>query len=124
MIPGIYHLIIFMPENKIIKVGKLGEFYFLKGFYVYTGSAMNGIESRLARHCRKNKCLHWHIDYLLSHSKIINIIVYPTKERLECEFNQRVLSLPDCLIPAKGFGSSDCDCVTHLAYFRLYPDLL
>lgn len=124
MTPGIYQLIIFMPKNKIIEVGKLGTFHFSKGFYVYTGSAMGGLESRLARHCRKNKHLHWHIDYLLLHSKIVKIIIHLTRERLECKFNQRILSLPNCQVPARGFGSSDCNCVTHLAYFQLYPDLI
>ena len=124
MTPGIYHLIIFLSEDKIIKIGKFGTFHFLKGFYVYTGSAMGGVESRLARHCRKNKRLHWHIDYLLLHSEIIKIIIYPTRERLECELNQKILSLPDCKILIMGFGSSDCNCISHLAYFQLYPDLI
>lgn len=124
MTPGIYHLIIFMPESKIIEIGKLGTFYFLRGFYVYTGSAMNGIESRISRHCRKNKRLHWHIDYLLEYSKIVKIIVYPTKETLECEFNKKVLTLPNCQILVRGFGSSDCDCPTHLTYFQSYPELI
>lgn len=124
MTPGIYQLIIFMPKNKIIEVGKLGIFHFPKGFYVYTGSAMSGIEPRLARHCRKNKHLHWHIDYLLLYSEIVKIIIHLTRERLECKFNQRILSLPNCQVLARGFGSSDCNCVTHLAYFQLYPDLI
>ena len=123
MTKGIYHLIINLPINAIIDVGKLGRFNFQAGYYVYTGSAMNGLESRLARHQRKEKRLHWHIDYLLQHGKIINIVTHITYKRLECHFNKKIMSIKGCQMPVAGFGSGDCDCVSHLAFFNEIPDL-
>ena len=123
MTPGIYHLLIHLPQDTTIQVGKLGCFRFPAGYYVYTGSALNGLESRIARHLRPGKRLHWHIDYLLQHSRVVDVITYRTTERLECHFNQRILSLPDCKIPVKSFGSSDCNCPSHLAYFNRNPDI-
>lgn len=121
MTSGIYHLLIHLPDDRVITVGKLGKFNFAAGYYVYTGSALAGLEARIARHRRQNKRLHWHIDYLLQHSKIIDVFTYQTKERLECDFSDKILLLQGCEIPFKDFGSSDCNCVSHLAYFREKP---
>ncbi|MBD3182299.1 DUF123 domain-containing protein [Candidatus Poribacteria bacterium] len=118
MTPGVYNLIIQLPETREIQVGKLGKFTFPVGYYVYTGSALRGLESRINRHLRKEKKLHWHIDYLLQYTDVIDVIAYETKERLECKVNQYILSLPDSRIIAKGFGSSDCNCLSHLIYFK------
>jgi len=123
MTKGIYHLIINLPVNTTIHVGKLGQFNFQAGYYVYTGSAMNGLESRLARHKRKEKRLHWHIDYLLQYGRIVDIITHKTNEPLECYFNKKIMSIKGCQIPIIGFGSSDCDCVSHLAFFEDIPNM-
>ena len=120
---GIYHLLIHLPENTNVQVGKLGSFHFPAGYYVYTGSALRGLESRISRHRRREKRLHWHIDYLLQHGRVIDVITYKTIERLECCFSQKILSLPDCEILVKGFGSSDCNCISHLIYFQEKPDI-
>lgn len=123
MIPGVYHLIIYLPQDTSLAVGSLGVFHFPAGYYVYTGSALRGLESRIARHLRQIKRFHWHIDYLLQYGRVVDVIMHRTKERLECHFNQKVLSLPGCKIPVLGFGSSDCNCMTHLAYFREKPSI-
>ncbi len=121
MTPGIYHLLIHLARDTNIPVGKLGSFRFQAGYYVYTGSALGGLESRIARHRRREKRLHWHIDYLLQHGRIIDVTTHETTERLECQLNERILSLPDSRIPVKGFGSSDCNCASHLVYFPGKP---
>ena len=123
MIPGVYHLLIHLAWNTNILVGKLGDFHFAVGYYVYTGSALRGLESRISRHRRREKRLHWHIDYLLQHGRIIDVVTHETTERLECLFNEKILSLPGCRVPVKGFGSSDCDCISHLTYFEERPDI-
>jgi Uri superfamily endonuclease len=61
-----YCLITQLNKNSTIKVGKLGEIDFKKGYYVYVGSALNSIDSRVWRHLSKEKKLFWHIDYLLN----------------------------------------------------------
>jgi len=121
MTPGIYHLLIYLPHDTTVEVGKLGSFHFPAGYYVYTGSALGGLESRIARHLRRKKRLHWHIDYLLQYGYIIDVITHRTAEHLECHFNQKILSLPNCKVPVEGFGSSDCSCPSHLIYFEEKP---
>lgn len=44
---GCYCLIINLENPSKIKIGKLGRVDFKKGYYVYVGSAMNYLESRL-----------------------------------------------------------------------------
>ena len=69
-----YCLIINLEKNRKIKIGKkLGKIDFEKGFYVYVGSALNSLESRLNRHLSDEKKLHWHIDYLLKNANITDI---------------------------------------------------
>ena len=123
MTPGIYHLLIHLPQDTDLVVGKLGNFHFQAGYYVYTGSALGGLEPRVSRHLRLKKRLHWHIDYLLQHAQVIDVVKHQTTERLECNFNEKVLSLPDSRIPVKGFGSSDCKCLSHLVYFEEKPTI-
>jgi len=72
---GSYILLIKLLKDSEIKVGSLGTISFKKGFYVYVGSAMGGLEQRINRHLRKNKKTFWHIDYLLNNrgAKIIKV---------------------------------------------------
>ena len=39
---------------------------------------MNGLEQRVARHLRKDKKMHWHIDYLLKKAKILEVVSFQT----------------------------------------------
>jgi len=67
------------------------------------------MKKRLERHLRKEKKLHWHIDYLLRESEIEEIFL---SEREECEVAKAFLLFDS--IP--GFGCSDCSCRSHLFY--------
>jgi len=118
---GIYQLLIYMPQKKSITIGKKGIFQFPKGYYVYTGSAKNGLKSRIQRHLRKNKKKFWHIDYLLQYSNIKDVIMHVKKS--ECHWNNRLLELAESEVLVNGFGSSDCKCRTHLLYFKKKPEL-
>jgi Uri superfamily endonuclease len=91
-------------------------FLFPAGRYVYTGSALNGLERRVARHYRRQKPLHWHIDCLLRHARIESVRRVPTQQRLECALNRELLAQPGVRVIAEGFGASDCSCRTHLLY--------
>ena len=117
---GIYKLVINLSKDKKIKIGKLGVFVFLKGFYVYTGSAQNGLEKRINRHLSSNKKFHWHIDYLLSHAKVIKVVRY-VGSKDECKLNSVTGQSASATQIVKKFGSSDCNCVTHLCYFENIP---
>jgi len=118
---GTYQLLIKLDRDEIISVGKLGTFNFPAGYYVYTGSAMGGIDARIARHLSKIKRFHWHIDYLLERSSIIRYAINESSARLECEFSEAVLAMDGARTPVKGFGSSDCKCTSHLAWFENEP---
>lgn len=114
---GCYCLIIHVKRKSKIRVGaKLGDVEFKKGIYVYVGSAMNSLESRLNRHLSDSKKLHWHVDYLLKddNSKIIDII-YNTDKKVECDISQYIETKT---IGIENFGCSDCNCKSHLYYFK------
>lgn len=112
-----YCLIIQLSQDSTIKVGKLGEMDFKKGYYVYVGSALNSIDSRVRRHLSKEKKLFWHIDYLLNspNSDVKEVILERSPEKWECDVAME--------ISKKGtstdkFGCSDCKCSSHLFYFE------
>ncbi len=117
---GIYNLVINLSKKKEIKIGRLGTFVFPKGFYVYTGSAQNGLEKRISRHLSSDKKFHWHIDYLLSHAKVIKVIRYVGRKG-ECKLNRVTGQSAGATQIVKKFGSSDCNCATHLYYFEDIP---
>ena len=114
---GIYTLIIKLSNKREIKVGRLGTFVFPKGYYVYTGSAQNGLEKRINRHLSSEKKLHWHIDYLLCYAKVIKVVRYVGRKD-ECKLNSVTGKSAGATQIVKKFGSSDCNCVTHLYYFE------
>jgi Uri superfamily endonuclease len=114
--PGVYQLWLELSALVRLTVGKLGTFDFPAGVYVYTGSALGGLEQRLARHQRRRKKMHWHIDYLLRHARIVRVTTQATRRRMECSWNARTLRLAGAQVVAARFGSSDCDCPTHLVY--------
>jgi len=120
---GAYHLLIRLSRPLRMRVGRLGVVGFPAGWYVYTGSAMRGLRARVARHRRRRKRLHWHVDYLLRRGRIVEVIVRPSRRREECRLNARVAALPGATMPVPGFGSSDCRCVSHLVHFDRRPRL-
>ena len=108
-----YQLLIRLSKATEIQVGKLGQFHFPKGSYIYTGSAKKNIEARIKRHQSKNKKLRWHIDYLLNspHAHVTDTKMFNTKE---CDINQQT----NGKIIVSRFGASDCKngCGSHLKY--------
>ncbi len=110
---GSYILLLKLKKNITINIGKLGKLDFKKGFYAYVGSALNGLESRINRHLRHKKNIHWHIDYLLDFAEITNVFYNENSVKNECiianEFEKRLHLI-------KGFGCSDCKCKSHLFY--------
>lgn len=115
--PGTYALILYLTRPQTIRVGKLGTFKFPRGYYIYLGSALNGLAARLARHLRSHKRRFWHIDYVLEHAHIKQVWTHQGTERLECMWARAALALPRARIIAPRLGASDCDCPTHLIYF-------
>ena len=118
---GTYCLIIEVGKDSTISVGRLGQLPFKKGFYIYVGSALNSLESRVKRHLSSDKKLHWHVDYLLlnSSSKIKEVIYSIGEEKIECSL---AAFISDKSSPVARFGCSDCKCGSHLFYFKEYDD--
>ncbi len=110
---GSYILLIQLSEEQTITPGRLKATYFPRGDYAYVGSAMGGFKSRLNRHIKSDKKLHWHIDYLLEKAVISEIILCETKGRTECAIAQALSCQFDSIL---GFGSSDCKCRSHLFF--------
>ena len=120
---GTYALVLHLESREEITVGKLGTFSFPAGYYLYLGSALGpgGLEARLARHRRRDKKLHWHIDYLLEHAQLVEVWSAASTDKLECLWAQAARQLPGSETPVPGFGSSDCRCPSHLIYLVRKP---
>ena len=104
-----------------LRVGRLGIHNRPPGYYVYIGSALGGLSSRLRHHMKSKKRLHWHIDYLLQQAAVAQIWYTLGKNRLECTWNTILGNLPGATSSIPGFGASDCLCSTHLTHFPTIP---
>jgi len=121
---GVYTLIIHLPEDIRLKVGRLGDHQFQRGYYAYTGSALglgaSSLRNRVKRHLQKKKHKFWHIDYLLAHKDtvVVAIIAIQTNREIECRINGCLKNEITARIPVLGFGASDCkeNCGSHLLY--------
>lgn len=116
-----YCLIIRLNNDSRISVGKIGELDFKKGYYVYTGSALNSIDARIKRHLKIEKKIFWHIDYFLasSNASIKEVVLERSPEKWECNV-AREISIKGS--PVNKFGCSDCKCDSHLFYFENYDE--
>ncbi|AEH24294.1 GIY-YIG nuclease family protein [Pyrococcus yayanosii] len=115
---GGYFLILFLPEDFHVKT-KGRNFFLRAGYYVYVGSAMNSLEGRIARHFRKEKRPHWHIDYLLMQAELLRAYLVPSEKRIEEELSRGVAEFGE---PVPGFGASDVSVGTNLYRFDEPPD--
>lgn len=108
-----YQLIIKLSAAGTIEIGRLGEFRFPPGSYVYTGSAIRNLAARVNRHLSPHKTCHWHIDYFLAqrHAQIIDV---KYSSMPECALNKQQQG--EILVPR--FGASDCrqGCGSHFKY--------
>lgn len=113
-------LLIHVPYQVRLSVGELGNLELKAGYYAYIGSALGGLEKRVERHLAGDKKIHWHIDYLLTKGRVIDVVQGETKERMECavagELSKHLTSVAD-------FGSSDCTCHSHLFYSPDFNEL-
>jgi Uri superfamily endonuclease len=130
--PGAYALLLRVAEPRRVAIGRLGNFLFQSGEFVYLGSACGpgGLRGRLRRHLGLLPARpHWHIDYLRRAAKVS--AVYWTQcathlegalhmpgatKPIECLWSQALAALPGASIPAPGFGARDCKagCIAHL----------
>lgn len=114
---GAYCLCISVDDEIEVEVGALGLLGFPTGRYIYVGSALSGLDARVNRHVKTSRGVHkairWHIDYLLKEPGvgIGSVYVKQTDRKIECALAGEVARRGE---PVKGFGCSDCRCVSHL----------
>lgn len=115
---GSYLIVGYIDKDKEIFVSRFGKKFFQVGYYIYVGSAMGSLSKRLARYYRKNRATHWHIDYLIPHFIHFKTIPIQASELLECSIAKDLRNISDYI---NSFGSSDCDCLSHLYYLKDDP---
>ena len=122
---GSYILLLYLPVDTTLTVGKLGIVDFPAGWYTYIGSAFGagGLVSRIRHHLQASEKPHWHIDYLRQEAILQEIWLSPDTERREQAWVDLMLEIPGATILVEGFGASDSSQETHLLYFDLKPSL-
>jgi Uri superfamily endonuclease len=123
-VKGTYVIIAALEDEKNIRVGKLGTFCFQSGYYAYVGSAFGpgGLVARIGHHLRVAPKPHWHMDYFRKETLICEIWVLHDQKPLEHVFADSILRMDGSSVPARGFGCSDCRCISHLFHFCELPD--
>ena len=113
---GIYFLLIRVVKSvKLTLMGKRAKFP--RGFYIYIGSAQKNLKKRIERHRRKNKKLHWHIDYLLEKADVVDVkVIHGAAKDKETFYAERWFAMSD-FVPVKKFGASDSKAKSHLVGF-------
>ena len=112
--PGTYMLLLTLPEQTELQIGRTRRICFDAGLYCYAGSALGpgGLAARLNRHAAGSKRQHWHIDYLLPFTRLLGALAIEYPRRLECSWAEWAGHHAGACI--SGFGSSDCNCPSHL----------
>ncbi|MBN1995787.1 MAG: GIY-YIG nuclease family protein [Anaerolineae bacterium] len=120
---GNYVLLLHLPIDEQLTIGKLGTFDFPAGWYAYVGSAFGsgGLVGRLKYHLKPVEKPHWHIDYLRQAARLQEIWLSPGSERREREWVDLMLAIPGAMVVVEGFGASDSDRESHLIYFDVRP---
>lgn len=120
--PGAYVLFMELEETLSLRATSLGPRTLAPGRYAYCGSAYGpgGLRSRLRRHLKREKAVHWHVDHLTAAGRIFALGLAPGGQ--ECALVEGLGRQPGAEVPLAGFGSSDCTrCPAHL--LRLGRDL-
>lgn len=116
---GDYLMVLYTDKNLNLEIGSKGNIYFPKGYYIYVGSAKLNLAKRMERHKRKRKKMHWHLDYLRGHCEMIASLLIRTASDLECPLARAIDRIAEWHV--KNFGSSDCNCESHLFGMKNNP---
>ncbi len=118
--PGAYLLTVRLRRG-VVWPGAGGGRTLHAGWYVYAGSALGGLEGRLARHLRTRDIRHWHVDRLLAAGTVEDIQAVPGRDPVaECRLAAAARAWPGA-VAIPGFGAGDCRCGSHLAWFARRP---
>jgi len=111
-----YILRIALDKDVQTKIGSLGRINFKRGDYLYVGSAKKNFKPRIERHLVKKKKIFWHIDYLLSLNGAKIKQIWTTNKDKECKIAEFLYNKGYSFIDR--FGSSDCNCPSHLFFIN------
>ena len=117
--PGAYLILIELDAPVPLAISTLPDATLRPGLYLYAGSARGpgGLRARVARHLRRGKPRHWHIDHLTETASELS--AYPIRGGCECALVKMLTATGRCETPVPGFGSSDCRiCASHLLVWR------
>ena len=108
-----------------VRVGRLCSIELEPGFFMYVGSAFGpgGLGARVRHHRQIAANPHWHIDYLRARCDLVEVWFTADLARREHSWAKAVGRMPGASIPLPGFGSSDCECDTHLFRFEAMPSI-
>ena len=123
---GIYTLVLSLSADQDLEIGSLGPVHFEAGYYAYTGSARGpGGLTRVKRHLSvmegTNSVQRWHIDRLLPHTTLVEVVTTKTEEDLECPIARKI---GEMLSFVERFGCTDCRCPSHLHFSRDREEIL
>ena len=122
---GTYILIALVPQMKRLKVGRLGTYDIIPGFYAYVGSAFGpgGLRARIYHHLESAVEPHWHIDYLLGYAEPVEVWYALSGWKLEQDLAELLAQASGFRVPIRRFGSSDYrrSRTSHLFYCKRRP---
>jgi Uri superfamily endonuclease len=106
-----------------ITVGRFGTVNLPGGDYAYAGSAFGpgGIAARVGHHLSVSRRPRWHLDFLRPHLVPRAVWFATEKHPWEHEWAAALQRIRGASVPCRGFGSSDCKCLSHLVHFRRMP---
>ena len=115
---GLYVLLLRLLSSEQVRIGALGCFALLPGWYLYVGSAQRHRKQRVMRHLGPPNRKRWHIDYLttLDTMRPLGAVLVAKDASKECALNRKIGKMNLVSSPIARFGASDCQerCPAHL----------
>ena len=111
--PGTYTLLLSSATDAVIQVGRLGNLR-LQPPAAHSGREEFVLASLITSAPAKRP--HWHIDYLRKRTKLKGAWVCYDEKSWEHRWARRFSLMPGASMPMPLFGSSDCDCESHLFF--------
>ena len=125
--PGTYVLVVHLPSDIVLRIGRLGTFWLPTGYVLYVGSAMGpgGVRRRTDRHRDADAVKRWNLDHLKGVAHPVELWwTQDTAKVVECAWAMALCGLPGFCCPAPGFGSNDCKtCPAHLYHSSARPSV-
>jgi len=120
---GSYALVFKCTVPFQVVTGKLGPIFISGGYWIYVGSAFGqgGLRARLTHHLKPSHRPHWHIDYIKSAMRLVEIWTTTDTAKREHDWAMVFSTLNGASRPIPGFGATDCMCRSHLIHLPRRP---